>query len=328
MARHLYNKIEQQQAPAFFVRGPSPFARLAFFSVLSLALMASDSRLQYLTSLRQSLQTLMHPLQLLANAPTQLYLNTTEYFSTHASLLNENQHLKQRDLRQSIVLQKLNLLATENAHLRQLLATQTTLKESSVAAEIMHVGRDPFTKKVLINRGQTHKILAGMAVVDEAGVIGQVTRVYPLSSEITLITDTSLAMPVQIARNGLRAIAFGHGRDNTVDLPYLPANVDIQRGDKLVTSGIDGVYPAGLAVATVGQIVRAPDTPFARIVCLPSGGVENHRQVLVVSKPKLASLEAPSLTQPVKLGLSQAAPGDKKQKMPNKSANLSDAHAR
>ena len=127
MARHLYNKIEQQQAPAFFVRGPSPFARLAFFSVLSLALMASDSRLQYLASMRQSLQTLLHPLQLLANAPTQLYLNTTEYFSTHDTLLSENEQLKKRDLMQSITLQKLNLLAVENAHMRVLLVAQAAL---------------------------------------------------------------------------------------------------------------------------------------------------------------------------------------------------------
>jgi rod shape-determining protein MreC len=327
MARHLYNKIEQQQAPAFFVRGPSPFARLAFFSVLSLALMASDSRLQYLASMRQSLQTLLHPLQLLVNAPTQLYLNTAEYFSTHDTLLSENEQLKKRDLMQSIALQKLNLLALENAHMRELLAAQTALKESSVAAEIMHVGRDPFTRKILINRGQNHKILPGMAVVDAAGVIGQVTRVYPLSSEVTLVTDTSLAMPVQIERNGLRAIAFGHGRDSTVDLPYLPANVDIQRGDRLVTSGIDGVYPAGLAVATVKQIVSAADTPFARIVCEPAGGVENHRQVLVVSKPELAGISKPSLTQPVKLGLNPATPADKKQSMPKKSAKPRDAHA-
>jgi rod shape-determining protein MreC len=264
----------------------------------------------------------------LANAPSQLYLNTTEYFSTHDTLLSENQQLKKRDLMQSIALQKLNLLAVENAHMRVLLAAQAALKESSVAAEIMHVGRDPFTRKVLINRGQNHKILPGMAVVDAAGVIGQVTRVYPLSSEVTLITDTSLAMPVQIERNGLRAIAFGHGRDSTVDLPYLPANVDIKRGDRLVTSGIDGVYPAGLAVATVKQIVSAADTPFARIVCEPAGGVENHRQVLVVSKPQLGSITAPSLTQPVKLGLTQAKAADKKQSMPNKSVKPRDAHAR
>ncbi|CAN4274786.1 MreC Cell shape-determining protein [Methylophilaceae bacterium] len=327
MARHLYNKIEQQQAPAFFVRGPSPFARLAFFSVLSLALMAADTRLQYLVSLRQSLQTLLHPLQLLANAPTQLYLNTSEYFSARNILLSENQQLKKRDLMQSIALQKLNLLAVENAHLHVLLAAQNSLKESSVAAEIMYVGRDPFARKVQINRGQNHKILPGMAVVDAAGVIGQVTRVYPLSSEVTLITDTSLAMPVQIERNGLRAIAFGHGRDSNLDLPYLPTNVDIKRGDRLVTSGIDGVYPAGLAVATVKQIVSGTDKPYARIVCEPAGGVENHRQVLVVSKPQLDSITTPSITEPVKLGLNQATRSDKMQKMTNKSAKPSDAHA-
>jgi len=123
-------------------------------------------------------------------------------------------------------------------------------------------------------------------VVDATGVIGQVTRTYPRSSEVTLITDKSLAIPIQVERNGLRAIAFGHGRDNTLDLPYLPANVDIRRGDVLVTSGIDGVYPAGLAVATVSQIKIAPDSPFARIICAPTGGVENHRQVLLVRIPK------------------------------------------
>jgi len=113
-----------------------------------------------------------------------------------------------------------------------------------------------------------------------------VTRTYPMSSEVTLITDKSLAIPVQVERNGLRAIAFGHGRDNTLDLPFLPTNVDIKRGDKLVTSGIDGVYPAGLAVATVSQVEITPDSPFARIVCVPTGGVENHRQVLLVSIPE------------------------------------------
>ena len=121
--------------------------------------------------------------------------------------------------------------------------------------------------------------------MDAAGVIGQVTRVFPSSSEVTLITDKSLAIPVQIERNGLRAIAFGRGRDNTLDLPYLPANVDIKRGDKLITSGIDGVYPAGLAVAMVTEIKVTPDSPFAHIVCQPIGGVENNRLVLLVSKP-------------------------------------------
>ena len=288
MARRFNHRLEQQSAPAFFVRGPSPLARLAFFSALSLALMAADSRLEYLNSVRQNLQALLHPLQLLANAPSRLYRDTTEYFSTHEYLLSENRKLKQNALKQAVELQKLNTLELENNNLRQLLQTNKSIVETSVAAEIMHVGRDLFTKKIIVNRGATHNIVAGEAVVDATGVIGQVTRIYPLSSEVTLITDKSLAIPIQVERNGLRAIAFGHGRDNTLDLPYLPTNVDIQRGDKLVTSGIDGVYPAGLAVATVSQIEITPDSPFARIICVPTGGVENHKQVLLVSIPRVA----------------------------------------
>ncbi len=283
MTRRLNKKLEQQQAPAFFVHGPSALARLAFFSVLSLALMAADSRLQYLLTVRQTLQTLLHPLQILANAPSQLYRDAGEYFSTHDYLLSENKHLKQQSIGQAITLQKLNTLALENIHLRQLLQVNESIAQATVAAEIMHVGRDTFSRKIVINRGQAHQISAGEAVVDAAGVIGQVTRVYPLTSEVTLITDTTLAIPVQIERNGLRAIAFGHGRDSSLDLPYLPSNVDIRRGDKLVTSGIDGVYPTGLAVAIVSKIEISPDSPFARIICAPTGGVENHKQVLVVS---------------------------------------------
>lgn len=308
MARGFNHKLEQQQAPAFFARGPSAFARLVFFSALSMTLMATDSRLQYLASLRQSLVAALHPLQVLANTPMQLYDATSEYFSTHHHLLSENQQLKQQALKRNIDLQKLNTLALENKHLRELLQTNQALVESSILGEIMHVGRDPFTKKVIVNRGEKHNISAGEAVVDATGVIGQVTRVYPLSSEVTLITDKTLAIPIQIERNGLRAIAFGHGRDNTLDLPFLPANVDIRRGDTLVTSGIDGVYPAGLAVAKVSQIEITADSPFARIVCVPTGGVENHKQVLLVSIPRVEVLPKDALNKQPTADLATKSP--------------------
>lgn len=330
--RRFNHKLEQQQAPAFFVRGPSAFARLAFFSTLSLVLMATDARLQYLASVRQSLQTLIHPLQLLANKPSQIYRDVDEYFTLHNNLIDENQRLKQHALQQDIALQKLNTLAFENDNLRQLLQANKAIVESSIVAEIMHVGRDLFTKKVIVNRGETHKVVAGEAVVDATGVIGQVTRVYPLSSEVTLITDKSLAIPVQIERNGLRAIAFGHGRDNTLDLPYLPINVDIQRGDRLVTSGIDGVYPAGLSVATVSQIEITPDSPFARIVCVPTGGIENHRQVLLVSIPQVEAMPESTIESPAKLDVRPINAQAKPPKMPKpiplpKPNNTSKPHA-
>lgn len=285
MALGFNHKLEQQQEPAFFVRGPSPFARLVFFSALSLALIATDSRLQYLSTVRQHLVAILHPLQVIANAPSQLYQNVTEYFSTQNRLVSENKQLRQQALENNVALQKLNTLTLENSHLRGLLKTNQALAETSVLGEVMYVGRDLFRKKNILNRGTQHQIIAGQAVVDATGVIGQVTRVFPYSSEVTLITDKALAIPVQIERNGLRAIAFGRGRDNTLDIPYLPANVDIKTGDKLVTSGIDGVYPTGLAVATVTKITATPDSAYARITCTPTGGIENHRHVLIVSMP-------------------------------------------
>jgi rod shape-determining protein MreC len=286
MMRGIHQNFDQQPAPAFFVRGPSPLARLTFFTALSLALMATDSRLQYLNDMRQNLVSLLHPLQVIANAPSDLYALSDEYFSTHHHLLAENAQLKKQALKQAADLQKLNLLSLENDNLRNLLQAQQALTETSTLAEIEHVGRDAFTKKVVVNRGTNHLIVTGAAAVDATGVIGQVTRTYPATSEVTLITDKSLAIPVQVERNGLRAIAFGHGRDNTLELPYLPANVDIQVGDKLVTSGIDGIYPAGLAVASVVEMKTSPDSPFAHIICLPTAGIENSRQVLLVSIPK------------------------------------------
>ena len=285
--RGIHHNIDHQQAPAFFARGPSPFARLSFFTALSLILMATDSRLQYLESVRENLMTLLHPLQVIASAPSNIYRATDEYFSTHHYLLAENERLKKQALIRDIALQRLNMLGIENNNLRSLLEAKQALAETSTLAEVIHVGRDSFTKKIIVNRGKNHNVTTGAAAVDAKGVIGQVTRTYPSSSEITLITDKSLAIPIQVERNGLRAIAFGRGRDNTLDLPYLPANVDIKRGDKLITSGIDGVYPSGLAVATVTEMKTTADSPFAHIVCIPTGGIENNRQILLVSMPEI-----------------------------------------
>jgi rod shape-determining protein MreC len=277
--------MQHQDPPAFFVRGPSPFARLVFFAALSLALMATDSRLHYLTEIRQGLVAMLHPLELLAKLPSDLYHGADEYLTTHHNLLRDNRKLSGQAIEQATQLQRLRDLQTENDHLRSLLGAAQRSTQPAKMAEIVHMGRDPFTHKVTVNLGSQHGIGAGQAVVDAAGVIGQVTRAYPFSSEVTLITDKDLAIPIQIERNSLRAIAFGHGRSNTIDLPYLPANVDIRKGDRLITSGIDGVYPPGLAVAQVVTIEHNPDSPFAHIVCKPIAGIENNRQVLVLSLP-------------------------------------------
>lgn len=288
--------MQHQDPPAFFVRGPSPFARLVFFAALSLTMMATDSRLHYLTEVRQGLVALLHPLELLAQLPSNLYHDADEYLTTHHTLLKHNRQLTAQAIEQDALLQRFQALQAENDNLRSLLGAAQASSQPAKMAEIVHMGRDPFTHKVIVNLGAEQEIVAGQAVVDAAGVIGQVTRVYPFTSEVTLITDKDLAIPIQIERNSLRAIAFGHGRSNTIDLPYLPANVDIRKGDRLVTSGIDGVYPPGLAVAEVVTIEHNPDSPFAHIVCKPIAGIENHRQVLLLNLPVAQQPSGKSVT--------------------------------
>jgi rod shape-determining protein MreC len=213
------------------------------------------------------------------------------YFVDQRTLTNENIRLTTQAMQQALDLQRLSSTEAENAHLRLLFETRQKLKPSTKLAEIMHTGRDPFVHKVEINIGSQQDVAPGQAVVDGLGIIGQVTRVYPFTSEVTLITDKSLVIPVQVARNGLRAIAFGHGRDNTLYVPYLPTSVDIKEGDKLMTSGIDGTYPEGLTVAIVQRIERDPNSPFARIICTPAAGTDTNRQVLVVT----SALTAPPI---------------------------------
>jgi rod shape-determining protein MreC len=172
----------------------------------------------------------------------------------------------------------------ENQHLRQLLEMRERAEQTSTAAEILYAGRDPFSRKVIIDKGSSQDIEEGAAVVDDTGLIGQVTRVFPWTSEVALITDREQVVPVQIVRNGVRAIVFGIGFDGALDLRYMPVNTDVENGDVLVTSGIDGVYPAGLPVAIVSNIERNAAYPFAKITCTPAAGVNRNRQVLVMAR--------------------------------------------
>ena len=292
MLKGVHQKLEPQQSPAFFVRGPSPFSRMVFFCALSVSIMAADARFNYLSQVRQGFIAALHPLEVLANAPSEWTRDTKKYFSEHNRLVQENYALKEQAFEQQIKLQRFNTIEAENTHLRTLLNGNIPIQPKAILGEISHMGRDPFTHTVVVNRGSQHKIKAGQAVVDSKGVIGQVTRVYPFTSEVTLITDKELSIPIQIERNQLRAIAFGEG-NNTLDIPYLPTNVDIKVGDKLVTSGIDGVYPSGLAVATVTKIQQNPESPFAKIVSTPVADVSNHLQLLLLALPDYKEDELP-----------------------------------
>ena len=267
--------------PPFFKRGPAPLAKLVFFVIVSLALLVSDLNLRYLEAFRQGLSVLAYPLQMAAATPADFVRNASNYFSSLVRLQIENKDLKSKQLQGAERLLRLDQLEQENRHLRALLEARERQPVKSVVAEIMYTAKDPFSRKVILDKGDQAGIAAGQAVVDESGVIGQITRVFPMQSELTLLTDKDQAIPVMIVRSGLRAVLFGSG-NGLMELRYLAANADVQPGDKVVTSGLDGVFLAGLPVATVAKVERDQAQTFARIPCLPAAGVEQFSHVLVL----------------------------------------------
>lgn len=270
--------------PPFFKRGPSLLTRLTFFSLLSLVLLYADARFHYMESIRKAFAVVLYPLQQLADTPGEAAVRIGEFFVTQSSLSRENERLSRENFLNSGLLQTQQALIAENRQLRNLLEIKEGSAQSSVAAEILYFGRDPFGRKIIVDKGSSQKVEEGSAVIDNAGLIGQVSRTFPWTSEVALITDREQVVPVQVVRNGLRAVLFGVGYDGALDLRFMPVNADIENGDLLVTSGIDGVYPAGLPVAVVSNIERNAAYPFARITCTPAAGVNRHRQVLILSR--------------------------------------------
>lgn len=269
--------------PPFFKRGPSPLARLTLFIALSVLLLITDARYRYLGALRDTASLVLYPLQVVATAPASAWHRVKDFFVTQTELAQDNARYRQERLTLASRLQRMEALEAENAHLRRLLKARAQFPNKAIAAEILYAERNPFSRKILLDKGGQHDVEPGQIVIDEAGVVGQVTRVYPLMAETTLITDKDHAVPIQVVRNGLRAILFG-GDEGTLELRFLPVSADIQTGDLLVTSGIDSIYPAGLPVARVSKIERDAGMVFARILCQPVAGVERNRQVIILSR--------------------------------------------
>ena len=269
--------------PPFFKRGPSLLTRFTFFSILSVVLLVADARFNYLQVLRQSIAAVVYPLQRLSSVPGSLVVRVGEFFVTQSQLQRENEQLRRQELLNTGAMQVGRALESENEHLRQLLGLRERLPREFIAAEILYSHRDPFTRRVVVDKGFQQGVKAGQAVVDETGVVGQITRVFAWVSEVTLVTDKEQAVPIQSVRSGLRGVTFGIGYDGTLELRFMPVNADIQNGDLLVTSGIDGTYPPGLPVAVVSNIERNAAYAFARITCTPTAGVTSFSQVLVVS---------------------------------------------
>lgn len=281
----------EHQPPPFFKRGPAPLAQLSFYAALSLALIFIDSRFQTLELLRQGMSLFTHPLQQAAHAPAEYLSNAGSYFSSISHFQDENARLKRTQLNGAETMLRTRQLEAENERLRKLLDVKGRQQANGRVAQILYAARDPFSRRVIVDKGQQDKIVAGQPVVDDAGVVGQVTRVFPFVSEITLITDKDQAVPVQIVRNGLRSVVFGLG-NGQLELRFMPANADVQKGDLLVTSGLDGIFLSGFPVAKVVQIERDTSYSFARIYCVPLAGVENFGEVMVLDPREPIALPA------------------------------------
>ena len=232
------------------------------FVLASLVLMTVDHRYRHLEVVRAGLSVLVLPLQLAVNAPFQLAQWASDRLATRRSLMDEN--------------------AAENRRLRELLDSSSRVGERVLVAEVMAVDMDPFSHKILLNRGSRDGAFLGQPLIDANGVMGQVVHVTPFSSTALLVTDPNHALPVQVTRNGLRAIAIGRGVSSGLELAHMPLNADVRVDDLVVTSGLDGRFPSGYPVGRVSQVRLDTGRPFAEVRVEPSAHMERNREVLLV----------------------------------------------
>ncbi len=268
--------------PPFFRQGLSALTKLALCSALAVFLMVADVRFKLTQPLRALLATALHPVQRTLLAPVEGVESAFRYGAgLEAAIANES--AARRALAdQALRTNQVDQLQAENSRLRALLDVRVGLQVRSQAAEVLYESTDPYSRKVVVDRGLAQGIVAGSPVISEAGVIGQVTRVYPLSSEVTLLTDKDAAVPVLNARTQARSAAYGSAAGDALELRFMAGNADVKPGDLLQTSGVDGVYPPGLPVAKVMTIDRKLDSGFARILLAPSAPLGGVRHVLVL----------------------------------------------
>lgn len=262
--------------------------------------MVADGHYHYLNTLRNVLAVVINPLQHAMNAPVRLSAKVGDFFVAQGRLKSENADLKEQQLMLTGKMLQFQDLQAENAQLRHLLEAKARYAQRTTLAEILYSGRDPFARKIIVDRGSLQGVQPGQVVADNIGVIGQVTRVSPAVSEVTLITDKDQAVPVQNVRNGLRAVVFGSGEPGALDMPFMSFSADLQPGDQLVTSGIDGIYPPGLPVAVVSKVERNAAYLFAKISCTPSAGPDRQRQILILGADRTEPPPPPHPEPPAK----------------------------
>ena len=286
--------------PPFFRQGPSALSKLMFFSTLAVLLMVADARFHVTQPLRTVLATVLYPVQWVALRPVVWAQGGSQYFESLGSSQTKEAAAQYKLGLQSQRALQVEHLLLENTRLRALLEMRERINTPALAAQVLYDAADPYTRKVIIDKGALAAVLPGAPVLDETGILGQVTRVYPLVSEVTLVTDRNQAIPVLNVRTGVRALAFGDSvsRSGTLELRFIDANADMVAGDLLTTSGVDGIYPPGLPVARVLKIERRSDSAFARITCAPVAGVANSMHVLVLH-PLAGQIQARPAPEPL-----------------------------
>ena len=288
--------------PPFFRQGLSALSKLIIFSALAVFLMVADVRLGMTGPLRSALFTVLQPLQWLSLQPGRAVQFVAQHFEDLAQAQEQATQARKELSLQLLRSGQVDQLTQENQQLRQLLELKQRMEPSAQAAEIIYEAADPYSQKVIIDKGLSAGIETGSPVIDAGGVIGQVTRVHPLVSEVTLVIDRELSIPVLNPRTGVRSVAYGEPAQGAIELRFMASNADIAEGDLLTTSGVDGVYPAGLPVARVTQIQRRAESTFARIYCKPLARVGAARHLLVLKplKTQLPPAPEPAPAKPVR----------------------------
>ena len=256
--------------------------RLLAFAILAILLMTLDHRFQYLKEVRAAVSVIVYPVQSIVNFPVIAGVWMGESFSSRESLLADVTQLKTQQLLYDVRLQKMAALESENMRLRQLLDSSSKIGERVLIAELLAVDMEPFSSQIVINKGSGAELYEGQPLLDAHGIMGQITRIGPLTSTAMLITDPNHAIPVIVNRNGLRIIAIGTGNPEKLDIPHFPNNADIQVGDLLVSSGLGGRFPQGYPVARITEIEIDPGQPFAHVSAKPTAELQRSREVLLV----------------------------------------------
>ncbi|MCH7343635.1 rod shape-determining protein MreC [Pelomonas sp. CA6] len=270
-----------RRPPPLFREGPSALTKLALCTALALFLMVADARFGVMGPMRASLALVLHPVQRVLLAPVEGWERLGDYARGMERATAAEDQARRQLAQQAVAMNRAAQLQAENQRLRTLLQLRDALTVKGLAAEVLYEASDPYSRRVVIDRGSKDGVQAGAPVVNEGGVLGQVTRVYLLSSEVTLLTDRDASIPVLNTRTQQRGVAYG-GERGSMELRFIAANADIKAGDLLATSGLDGVYPSDLAVARVTQVERRGDSSFARVSLEPAAQPDAARHVLVL----------------------------------------------